>query len=436
MQRWRTLESRAAAPARVFLFALIVRVAFAWAVPTPPLSGDAVDYDRLARSIVSGQGYVAPDGLPTSDRPPLYSYFLATAYSLHDNGPALARGLQAVVDALTCVMVYVLARRHFGVPAARVAAVLAVGSLSLIFATRHLLAETFAAFFMVAAVLALDVGLTLWQGRVFVLAGICVGLSTLNKATTLVLPPLLMLPIWLAAGKKWSPTIRAGVLLLAGFIGVLLPWAIRNYQVHGELVPVATQVGYVAYSSYVPPEGKIFGVYTDDETSIRAKALPEVERSRVFLDATLRHVREHPEELPRLQLLKFLYFISPFDWELLGGNGVFNFTYSLTVPFALYGLWLARAQGWPPVLLAIPPAFLLLLSFALYGSPRLRVPAEPLMMVFAGAGVVDAWQRTEAHRPAREVIAACLVVAAFMAYLFSAEVKAFSAQILRSLGAW
>jgi len=421
---------------QVFLFALVVRFAFLVTVPAAPISGDASDYDRLAHAIVNGEGYVSETGQPTSMRPPLYSYLLAGFYQVFPDGPSAMRVLQAVLDAVTCALVYGLTLRHFGLEAARVAGVLSIFSLSLLFATRHLLAETFMAFFMVAIVYSLDTALTSWRLGAFLLTGVLVGLSTLTKGTTLPLPAMLLLPIWASTQWKWRPTLQAGAIVFAGFLLVLLPWTVRNYFVHGEVVPVATQMGWVAYSSYAPPEGKIFGVYTFDETVEAAMRLPEAQRSRELINATVSLILERPGELPRLLVLKFLYFISPFDWEILGGDGVFNFLYALTLPLALYGLWVVRARGWRLWLLATPPAFLLALSLVLYGSPRLRLPVEPILTVLAAGGVVGIWGKAEAHRTAVTVMSILFLAGGFTIYWFSAEAKVVSATILRGMGLW
>ena len=421
---------------QVFLFALFVRLMFSLAIPAAPISGDAADYDRLARAIVNGEGYVSETGQPTSMRPPLYSYVLAGFYQIFSDGPAAMRVLQAILDAVTCALVYGLTFRHFGIEAARIAGGLSIFSLSLLFATRHLLAETFMAFFMVAIVCSLDTALTSWRVGAFLLTGVLVGLSTLTKGTTLPLPAMLLLPIWASTQWKWRPTVRAGAIVFAGFLVVLLPWTVRNYLVHDEVVPVATQMGWVAYSSYAPPEGRIFGVYTFDETVEAAMRLPEAARSRELTDAAVSLILERPAELPKLLVLKFLYFFSPFDWEILGGDGVFNFLYALTLPLALYGLWVARARGWRLWLLATPPAFLLVLSLVLYGSPRLRLPIEPILMVLAAGGLVDMWWKAEERRTAFISMSVVTVVGGFTIYVFSDEFKIVSAAILRGMGLW
>lgn len=57
-------------------------------------------------------------------------------------------------------------------------------------------------------------------------------------------------------------------------------------------------------------------------------------------------------------------------------------------------------------------------------------------MVLAGHGVVVAWRWTETQRTAFVTAMAIMCSAAFMAYVFSFQVKRFSADILRSVGIW
>ena len=423
--------------AGVLVAALIVRLMFVWMMPAPPMElADQPDFDRLAHAILDGRGYVSATGLPTSERPPLYAYALASVYAVFDDGPSATRVLQGLLDAVTCLLVYLLAARHFGVQAARVSAVLAIGSLSLLFATRFLMTETISTLFMVVTVFVLDVALTRWHAILFFVTGVLVGLSTLTKGTTLLLPVALLVPIWVAARRNRRLFTRAAPLLILGFILTLLPWTIRNYRVHGEVVPVATQVGWTVYSSYAPPEGRIFGDYTHDDVVAASAALPEAERSRFLTRAAIDHIRDNPGDLPRLTALKFLYFVGPFDWHFLGVDGVFNFTYALTVLLALYGLWTVRWDGWRPVLLVTAPCFMLLQSLGLYGSARLRMPIEPLLMVLAGGGLVVAWSRAERWRGTFVVLIALTVLVSFSAYVFSADVKSASAAALSAVGLW
>ena len=87
-------------------------------------------------------------------------------------------------------------------------------------------------------------------------------------------------------------------------------------------------------------------------------------------------------------------------------------------------------------MLATPPAFLLMLSLVLYGSPRLRLPVEPILTVLAAGGVVGIWMKAEANRPTITAMSVLSVAVGFTIYWFSAEAKVVSANILRVMGLW
>ena len=84
----------------------------------------------------------------------------------------------------------------------------------------------------------------------------------------------------------------------------------------------------------------------------------------------------------------------------------------------------------------MPPAFLLALSLVLYGSPRLRLPVEPILAVLAGGGLVDMWWKAEERRTAFMVMSVAALIGGFTIYMFSAEVKGVSATILQGIGLW
>ena len=111
MRRWIAL---------VALGALGLRIASAVVAFASP-EGDAADYDRLAMSLLQGQGYVSPEGPLTSERPPLYSFVLAGLYGLVGHSYGVALGLQIGLSVASCVLIALLGARLFS-PAAGIAA--------------------------------------------------------------------------------------------------------------------------------------------------------------------------------------------------------------------------------------------------------------------------------------------------------------------------
>ena len=359
----------------VFGLALVVRLCFL-AVTPPPQAADSRDYDGLAQRLLGGQGYVTVHGDPTSRRPPGYALFLAGIYALLGPGTTGVGVVQAVLDATTCLLVYLLGRRIFGERVGVAAGGLCALSLGLVAAARMVLAESLLAFLVVVSAWLLHTGLARPSALALAGAGVALGLGTLTKGSVVLLPVLVGWVVWRSSGGARRVAVRNWAIVLVGFGLTLLPWVVRNYVVHGRFVLVATQMGQVIYSSHNPPQGKIFGVYTRNETSRRIRStLPEADQSRAFLAETARHLREHPETLPRVMILKVVYFVSPIDWETIPGSGVVNFSFLFGAPFALAGLWRARGYGWPSDLLITMLAGFLLMALLTYGSPRLRLPA-------------------------------------------------------------
>ena len=98
----------------------------------------------------------------------------------------------------------------------------------------------------------------------------------------------------------------------------------------------STAVGRGLYCSYIPSKGKLYGIYSDDETFTSAlKMDSEVASDKFLRQQTLLYIRNNLNKLPKLELLKFLFFWCPFDWEIISskGIGVYNYMYGFIFPF-------------------------------------------------------------------------------------------------------
>jgi len=143
-------------PLAVFGVAVVARLAFqSLDIPTEiPLDSD--EYRRLASELLAGHGYVSETGVPTSMRPPFYPLFLAVLYAVFGPVDGPVRIVQAILDAGTCTLATLLARRYFGERAAWLTGALTVFSWGLLSATKLVLTETLLTFLIVASVWMLD----------------------------------------------------------------------------------------------------------------------------------------------------------------------------------------------------------------------------------------------------------------------------------------
>jgi hypothetical protein len=219
------------------------------------------------------------------------------------------------------------------------------------------------------------------------LTGVCGGLSMLIRSAGV--PVVLALLIYLCACHTRG--IRAAAIVAAAAALTIAPWLFRNATAVGAPV-LSTQGGIALYSSYLPPEGKVFGVLVDDARVKEAEVGGEVSADRELTKAALELAVSRPAETLRLVFLKVAYWFVPIDWEIAEPPGRISPVYLFALPFAL-GTCLSR-----PGRLLLPLVLLagvVLFSTVVYGSPRLRFPYDPLIYVLAAGGV---WE--SARRPA------------------------------------
>jgi hypothetical protein len=86
------------------------------------------------------------------------------------------------------------------------------------------------------------------RGRML-LTGVLLGLVTLVRPVTLLLPAFAFVALALQLRGAWRPALRAAALLALGMAAVVLPWTARNYAVSGRLIPVNLQAGIVWWAA-------------------------------------------------------------------------------------------------------------------------------------------------------------------------------------------
>ncbi|HEY4741557.1 MAG TPA: hypothetical protein VIH76_13260 [Candidatus Acidoferrales bacterium] len=204
--------------------------------------------------------------LPVDVRPPGYPAFLvAVAVALGRSHLAVLLA-QVFVDLATCCVVALLAARVSPLAGRKRAAMagLWIAALCPFIAnyTTGILTEVLATFFTATALLVLAEGFeptriveadpdrpkwAEWvQDRWFV-GGLIVGFGTLVRPETPLLlcaAGLVLIARWWRPAN-WPKLVRAGVLMLAGMLLPLLPWAARNLRAVGEvqfLAPRYTQL--------------------------------------------------------------------------------------------------------------------------------------------------------------------------------------------------
>ena len=363
--------------ALILLLALGLRIAFTYQVHTSPYETlthlipgtDMQMYDSIARWILDNNWYEK-----RADASPLYPYFvLPVLYKLAgaDRAPkpdfipysiegaadpgqvaylrAIARVkiYQGILDTLTVLLIYLLARRLYGVRAAVYASLGAAVYVPFIVYQGQILSESVLSLAVVAfffVVLGLEGRLS---PRRAAACGLLLGLSIAAKPTCIVFAPLGVVLVLRESGWKLRPVIAPLAVMAALCLAVLAPFAYRNYRAVGEFHLVRGNSGVMLYMGNNPDAS---GAYRNpsgpaaDELSAKSAALPLAQKDALYRAAALRFVADNPRKALALLWTKFCFFFGA--REIPNNISVTLFrqtTFLLPNAFATWGLVLPFA---------------------------------------------------------------------------------------------
>ena len=211
-------------------------------------------FGRVAGSLVAGHGFgnVFADTGPTAVLPPVYAYLLAGIFRvLGSHTPAsviTALGLNSVFSVLTCIPVFLIARRAFGDRVAKWAAWgWALSPYGIYYGadwawSTCLVTLELACLFYFAWRLESSSRLRDW-----LIFGLLGGFSALTEPIILSVVPLLA--IWTLylryrRTQTWKVPMLAGAL---GAVAVMSPWILRNYEVFHKFIPIRAGFGLELY---------------------------------------------------------------------------------------------------------------------------------------------------------------------------------------------
>lgn len=323
---------------RIFVVALILRLVPVLLTRSLGIGlDDMFQYDMLARSLASGEGYrwyaredlklleqyVDFDlsnldydpvrGVPTSFRAPLYPAFLALIYFLTGAGAErffAVRLTQAGLNALLAPLTYLVSLRLFpgNKPASVISAwLVACYPLLVIYpiglATENLFfLLVLASFFFLLKIPNSQTpnsdsrSSTLYS----LLSGLFLSLAILTRSVILPFAGLAVLWTWIILKQK-----RAALLMALTMLFLVSPWVIRNSILHHKLTGVESSMGYNLYVGY-HPEGDgsfIFGPSLDLLT-----ILDDAERDQLGTQKALAFIRNEPGRILPLALNRLGYF--------------------------------------------------------------------------------------------------------------------------------
>ncbi|CAN5265635.1 hypothetical protein BH18ACT4_BH18ACT4_14240 [soil metagenome] len=398
----------------IALLALAVRVAYILMLErTDRFGGDAFYYHEQANLLADGRGFLEPYQLETTGRelpsayhPPLYPLFLAFV-SLLASPATLAHQLaSAVIGAATVVVTGLLGRRVGGPTVGWVAAAVAAVYPGLWISDALVMSETPTAFLVAVTLLGAYRHLDRPTRASALLLGAACGLAALTRGETLLLVPLVVLPVCLRRSGAATLLPYGHAALAVGAVAVLLaPWVLRNLAVFERPVLVSTNDGTTLGSANCGATygGDLLGFWNFGCLDFPAREDESVARDH-WRDRGLSYARDHLGRLPvvaaaRVGRVWSLYRpLQMVRFDTIEGRDTRVSKAALAgfyvmVPAAVTGSLALRRRAVPVFPLAAMFVLVTVTAAAFYGITRFRITAEVPLVVLAATGAVEATRR-------------------------------------------
>ena len=366
---------------------------------------DVWEYDTIAVNMLQGNGYLI-GWLNTDYRSlgyPLYPVFCAAILYLTRHSYVAIELAQAVMVALTCYLVYMIATKVFDERSALFASFLtALHPGLIVYATR--IHELTCVVFFITLLAMLMCVCDREKISSAALVGFITGLGILLRPTLLLFLPAYGLYIYLA-----SRSARKGVVacLVASAVAglVILPWTVRNYNVHKRFIFITTSSaehfwrGNNQHSTgtALTPDNRGMIEVAPKEFTAKLFALDEMGQYDLFYKETRGFIASHPTFFAKLVAKKIFYFwwFSPQTglWYPPLWTSVYKVYYAAVLLFFVGGSYhaLSRLRGEKRSYIIALFAFFALVSIChglYYVEIRHRWAIEPLMLMLASYGLV------------------------------------------------
>ena len=354
---------------------------------------------------------------------PLYPYLLAVTYGAFGPDVRWVFGWQLAIGVLTNVLVYLVARRHFGDAVAGLAGAAAVLCGPMLLYEMVLTRESLLAFAGMALVFLIERAMVRPAWRSWLAVGAAFGLAVLLKTTFLLFfLGVLAWMAWAAWRTGGRPAGRAlarnATALVLGAVLLVSPAIARNVAV-GAPATCLSSVGPITFlhansEDYPPDEGFFI--------SEHAAAILGRTDGR-GLPVVIETLRTHPGPGSYLRQL-WGKFASLWHWYEKPNNKNFYYyrlhapvlarlpvTFLIVAPLAMVGLVLAAPRFRRHVSLYLLVATTIAQLLAFYVLSRLRIPLVPALLPFAAFTLTWIGARLREGRWVRAGAAAAAVVA-------------------------
>jgi 4-amino-4-deoxy-L-arabinose transferase-like glycosyltransferase len=401
LQAWARIRS---SPRWIVTIALFLRVG--WIVightykfkSTEANFGFGWEMGRIGASLASGHGFSSPFGPstgPTAWEPPLYPYLTAAVFhvfGIYSKASAFVLlTLNSLFSALTCIPIFLIARRIFSEK-------VAVGSAwawallpNVMFWSTRWVWETSLSTLLLTTIFWLALTLEDRNGGLpWVEFGLLWGLAALNSTSLLSFLPAAGLWAWYRRAQRGKRSLAGVVLASVVFLACIAPWLVRNERTFGRFIFIRDNFGAElrlgngngadgTWMEYLHP--------TQDVYAMRQyQSMGELAYIAMRRRQALDYIRADYARFAHLCVKRFIYFWAgpPKATQPWWMNDVKNSLFLASSVLMFWGLGRALCLRKPGAWLLF---WLILLYPAIYyfvfSAPRYRVPIEPEMTILA-----------------------------------------------------
>lgn len=401
----------------VFCMAAVLRLLFVLAGPPEPLTwmdrwqSDEVIYlnaSKAVRDLARGAGSSADAVELLARRGPIYPLYLALTYGLAGDRNRIVGIAQALTDAASCALIYLLAKQVFDSRVGALSAGIAALYTPFIFTAARHLRDPLASFLLLLVALFLTKAVIAWSPRILALGGASLGLTILCNSAAEYLAPVLLLTM---VGVAWRRVTRRelwrGLLAFSAALAAPIAlWMIITGAAMGTpLISAAASTYYRTggFLNNLDTDGWITDYYLRGLLSrregidlLREAGFPEgvvpafTESLGFRIRVAARIVEHHPVAFVTVPLKNF-YRLWSLPYNLFRYS--FGFSYpqqvsihQILVCLALVGIPLSLVTaGRKPIVLVLILAYFCVVWMATHAEPRYNLSLMPYVIIMAAS---------------------------------------------------